>query len=124
MVGSGRCTHASHTAMLLGKRVASRLGKGKAARRMVVGHLADPQCLLAIQRCVTGIIPCAAESQLSFCGVPGERAGLFIGDATGVGKGRQIAGIILDNYIRGRRRAVWVSTNTVGQSWLFHPWCT
>ena len=39
-------------------------------------------------------------------------AGFFIGDGAGVGKGRQIAGIIMDNYARGRRRAVWVSTSS------------
>lgn len=33
----------------------------------------------------------------------GERAGFFIGDGAGVGKGRQISGIILDNFVRGRR---------------------
>lgn len=43
-------------------------------------------------------------------------AGFFIGDGAGVGKGRQIAGIILDNYVRGRRRAVWLSTSTVSAS--------
>ncbi|KAK9814268.1 hypothetical protein WJX72_003136 [[Myrmecia] bisecta] len=42
----------------------------------------------------------------------GERAGFFIGDGAGVGKGRQIAGIILDNYARGRRRHVWLSTSS------------
>ncbi|KAJ1618490.1 P-loop containing NTP hydrolase pore-1-domain-containing protein [Pavlovales sp. CCMP2436] len=35
--------------------------------------------------------------------------GFYIGDGTGVGKGRQIAGVILDNWMQGRRRAVWVS---------------
>ena len=39
-------------------------------------------------------------------------AGFFIGDGAGVGKGRQIAGIVMDNYARGRRRAVWVSTSS------------
>lgn len=39
-------------------------------------------------------------------------AGFFIGDGAGVGKGRQISGIILDNYARGRRKAVWLSTST------------
>lgn len=34
------------------------------------------------------------------------------GDGAGVGKGRQISGIILDNYVRGRRKSVWVSTST------------
>lgn len=39
-------------------------------------------------------------------------AGFFLGDGAGVGKGRQIAGIIMDNYARGRRRAIWVSTSS------------
>ncbi|KAI3433451.1 hypothetical protein D9Q98_003264 [Chlorella vulgaris] len=42
----------------------------------------------------------------------GERCGFFIGDGAGVGKGRQISGIILDNYVRGRRKSVWLSTST------------
>ncbi|QPC91519.1 strawberry notch family protein [Mesorhizobium sp. INR15] len=37
------------------------------------------------------------------------RRGFFIGDGTGVGKGRQSAGIIVDNWLQGRRRAVWIS---------------
>lgn len=37
------------------------------------------------------------------------RKGWFLGDGTGCGKGRQVAGIILDNWLKGRRRAVWVS---------------
>ena len=39
----------------------------------------------------------------------GRRKGFFIGDGTGVGKGRQIAGIIMDNFLQGRRKAVWIS---------------
>jgi hypothetical protein len=37
------------------------------------------------------------------------RRGYFIGDGTGVGKGRQIAGIISDNWNQGRKKHVWVS---------------
>src|SRR5579862_4354429 len=37
------------------------------------------------------------------------RRGWFLGDGTGAGKGRQVAGILLDNWVKGRRRAVWVS---------------
>src|SRR3546814_5987333 len=33
------------------------------------------------------------------------RRGWFLGDGTGAGKGRQAAGIILDNWLKGRRRA-------------------
>ncbi|CAH3176312.1 unnamed protein product, partial [Porites lobata] len=39
----------------------------------------------------------------------GQRAGFFIGDGAGVGKGRQIAGIVLDNFARGRSRHTWFS---------------
>ena len=41
----------------------------------------------------------------------GRRKGFFVGDGTGVGKGRQIAGIILDNFMQGRTKAVWISKN-------------
>jgi predicted RNA methylase len=44
------------------------------------------------------------------------RRGWFLGDGTGAGKGRQVAAIILDNWLRptpgktgGRRRALWIS---------------
>ena len=37
------------------------------------------------------------------------RRGWFLGDGTGCGKGRQVAGVILDNRIKGRRKAVWIS---------------
>ncbi len=37
------------------------------------------------------------------------RRGFMLGDGTGAGKGRQVAGIILDNWLKGRRRALWVS---------------
>ena len=37
------------------------------------------------------------------------RKGFFLGDGTGSGKGRQAAGIIFDNWLRGRRKAVWIS---------------
>ena len=39
------------------------------------------------------------------------RAGFFIGDGAGVGKGRQIAGLILDSCVRGRRKHLWFSTS-------------
>jgi hypothetical protein len=37
------------------------------------------------------------------------RRGWFLGDGTGCGKGRQVAGIILDNWLKGRRKALWIS---------------
>ena len=42
-------------------------------------------------------------------GVVRFRRGFMLGDGTGAGKGRQSAGIILDNWLQGRRKAVWIS---------------
>src|SRR4051812_1854716 len=47
--------------------------------------------------------PDGAETAVRF------RRGWFLGDGTGAGKGRQVAGVILDNWLKGRRRALWVS---------------
>ncbi len=47
--------------------------------------------------------PTDAENTIRF------RRGFMLGDGTGAGKGRQSAGIILDNWLRGRRKAVWIS---------------
>jgi predicted RNA methylase len=44
-----------------------------------------------------------AENRVRF------RRGWFLGDGTGAGKGRQVAGILLDHWLKGRRRAVWIS---------------
>ncbi|MER9576151.1 strawberry notch family protein [Mesorhizobium sp. M0189] len=37
------------------------------------------------------------------------RRGFMLGDGTGAGKGRQSAGIILDSWMQGRRKAMWIS---------------
>ena len=37
------------------------------------------------------------------------RRGWMLGDGTGCGKGRQVAAIILDNWLQGRKRALWLS---------------
>jgi len=39
------------------------------------------------------------------------RRGFFLGDGTGCGKGRQIAGVVADNMAQGRMQAVWLSRN-------------
>ncbi|KAM3876479.1 strawberry notch homolog 2b [Diretmus argenteus] len=38
-----------------------------------------------------------------------QRAGFLIGDGAGVGKGRTVAGIILENYLNGRKKSLWFS---------------
>jgi hypothetical protein len=52
---------------------------------------------------VVSAAPEGAENAVRF------RRGWFLGDGTGCGKGRQVAGIILDNWLQGRRRALWIS---------------
>ena len=52
---------------------------------------------------VVSAVPDGAENAVRF------RRGWMLGDGTGAGKGRQVAGILLDNWLQGRRRAVWIS---------------
>ena len=37
------------------------------------------------------------------------RRGWMLGDGTGAGKGRQVAAMVLDNWLRGRKRSLWLS---------------
>jgi predicted RNA methylase len=37
------------------------------------------------------------------------RRGFFLGDGTGAGKGRQLASILMDQWLRGNRRHIWIS---------------
>ncbi len=55
----------------------------------------------------------AGQSHAQF--LPGggtARAGISIGDGTGVGKTTTLLGIILDNWFRGRKRTVWFSVKS------------
>ena len=40
------------------------------------------------------------------------RQGWMLGDGTGCGKGRQAAAIVLDRWLRGAKRALWISQST------------
>ncbi|XP_020573250.1 protein FORGETTER 1 [Phalaenopsis equestris] len=42
----------------------------------------------------------------------GARAGFFIGDGAGVGKGRTIAGLIWENWQHGNQKALWISVGS------------
>src|SRR5262249_8800420 len=52
---------------------------------------------------VVSAAPDDAEGAVRF------RRGWFLGAGTGAGKGRRVAGVRLDTWIRGRRRPVWLS---------------
>jgi hypothetical protein len=87
------------------------------------GHLAGSWCVDETGDLVSAA-PDGASDAVRF------RRGFFLGDGTGAGKGRQSAGILLDNWARGRRKALWVSKSdklledaqrdwsALGQEWL------
>uniref|UniRef100_A0A2P2I206 Protein strawberry notch n=2 Tax=Hirondellea gigas TaxID=1518452 RepID=A0A2P2I206_9CRUS len=52
-----------------------------------------------------------ASQQHSHILTDGTRAGFLVGDGAGVGKGRTIAGIIFENFLKGRKKALWVSVS-------------
>ena len=41
----------------------------------------------------------------------GHRKGFFLGDGAGVGKGRQLAGLIKENWLQGRTKHIWLSSS-------------
>ena len=51
------------------------------------------------------------------------RQGWFLGDGTGCGKGRQIAGVIMDNLLKGRTKAVWISKSSKLLEDARRDWC-
>ena len=61
------------------------------------GHLAGTYIVDETYDTVS-VAPDDAEGAVRF------RRGWFLGDGTGAGKGRQVAAIILDNWLKGRRR--------------------
>ena len=74
---------------------------GSLGRVVEAGLLSAPQ--------VESVV-CAVEAH-AWRLASGARAGFVLGDGAGVGKGRQLAAVILDSWLRGRDRHVWVSVS-------------
>ena len=51
------------------------------------------------------------------------RRGWMLGDGTGCGKGRQVAAIVLDQLLRGRKRALWLSQSDKLLEDARRDWC-
>ena len=51
------------------------------------------------------------------------RRGWMLGDGTGCGKGRQVAAIVLDQWLRGRKRALWLSQSDTLLEDARRDWC-
>ena len=67
----------------------------------------DNNCLSNVQaEAVT--YACQAHGQ---CLPTGERMGFLLGDGVGLGKGRTIAGVIYENFVQNRKRALWISAS-------------
>jgi hypothetical protein len=87
------------------------------------GRLSDAQCetLIYAGEAHSALLPgwwrlgeAPHEVRLAEAGHEGAfqlRRGMFLGDGTGAGKGRQIAAVIADNMAQGRVRALWLSRN-------------
>ena len=43
---------------------------------------------------------------------PAYRAGFLLGDGAGMGKGRTLAGFVVENIARGRKKHVWISVSS------------
>jgi hypothetical protein len=43
---------------------------------------------------------------------PAVRAGFLLGDGAGMGKGRTLAGFVVENIARGRKKHVWISVSS------------
>ncbi|MGR3435781.1 MAG: strawberry notch-like NTP hydrolase domain-containing protein, partial [Shimia sp.] len=73
-------------------------------------HAVDLPGRFAVSDDWTEIEP-VAEANVAPGGVDAAiyRQGYFLGDGTGAGKGRQVAGVILAGWLAGRTRAVWIS---------------
>ncbi|THD21168.1 Notch signaling pathway -1 [Fasciola hepatica] len=70
-------------------------------------EVVDRGCLSALQ--LEAVVYACQRHE---CILPnGQRAGFLIGDGAGVGKGRTIAGILYENYIRHRKKAIWLSVS-------------
>lgn len=87
-----------HEGLLSDAQLECTVYAGEAHSRMLSGHWAVEDTLDRVSAATSD-----AENAVQF------RRGFFIGDGTGVGKGREVSSIILDNWIKGRRKAVWVS---------------
>lgn len=55
---------------------------------------------------------CCQRHQVVMPTTPPSRSGFFLGDGAGVGKGRQLAAIVLDSLARGRPRHLWFSSSS------------
>lgn len=83
------------------------------------GLLSEAQCetlvyaATAFGRDLPGKFQAAQESTSLELAEEGQsyRQGFFLGDGTGAGKGRQIAALIMDRWLRGERKHVWISKN-------------
>lgn len=73
---------------------------GEAHSRMLPGWWVKGEAVHDIR-----LVPEGTDGAFQF------RCGFFIGDGTGVGKGRSSAALIADNMSQGRQRAVWLSKN-------------
>ena len=89
--------HLAGTGVLSDAQIETIIYAGEAHAEMLAGRYRVDESLDTLS-----LAQDADEQAVQF------RKGFFLGDGTGSGKG-EAAGIILDNWLRGRRKAVWIS---------------
>jgi hypothetical protein len=69
-------------------------------------------CVISRAQLETVLYACQAHEgpSLTLDGAPC-RPGFFLGDGAGVGKGRQLSALIYQNWIQGRKKAIWLSAS-------------
>ncbi|CAG9462613.1 unnamed protein product [Pedinophyceae sp. YPF-701] len=79
--------------------------------RLHIMREAAPDSLSDLQ--LEAIVYAMQRHKSTFDGPDGqrERCGFVLADGAGVGKGRTIAGLIYENWLRGRKRHVWISVS-------------
>ena len=79
--------------------------------RLSISREAVVQVLSALLgRCCSALV-CIWQKHSRQRVLAGNRAGFFLGDGAGVGKGRQIAALIKDYWAQGGRRILWISVS-------------
>ncbi len=76
------------------------------------GKLSNLQLEAIVYGCQRHTVNLPLNPELSNKDAQPLRAGFLLGDGAGMGKGRTLAGFVVENIARGRKRHVWISVSS------------
>ncbi len=76
------------------------------------GKLSNLQLEAIVYGCQRHMVNLPLNPELSNNGAQPLRAGFLLGDGAGMGKGRTLAGFVVENIARGRKRHIWISVSS------------